>query len=129
MNTVLWILQLLLAAAFLAFGGMKLGLSDAALAAKLGWVASVPSWLPRFIGVAEVLGAIGLVLPAATRIAPWFTPLASASLASITLLAVVVHFARNEGALGTPAAVLFLLCTVLTAGRWWLVPITARPSP
>src|SRR3954469_22415535 len=105
MNTVLWILQLLLAAAFLAFGGMKLGLSDAALAAKLGWVASVPSWLPRFIGVAEVLGAIGLVLPAGTRIAPRVTPPASASLASVTLLAVVVHFARNEGALGTPAAV------------------------
>jgi hypothetical protein len=46
MNTALWILQFLLAAAFLAFGGMKLGLSEAALGAKLGWVASAPKWLP-----------------------------------------------------------------------------------
>jgi hypothetical protein len=128
MNTALWILQGLLAAAFLAFGGMKLGLSEAALAAKLGWIASTPKWLPRFIGAAEVLGAIGLVLPAATRIAPWFTPLASASLATVTLLAVVVHFARNEGALAAPAAVLCLLCIALAAGRVWLVPIASRLS-
>lgn len=126
MNTALWILEVLLAGAFLAFGGMKLGLSEAALAAKLGWVASVPIWLPRFIGAAEVLGAIGLVLPAATRIAPWFTPLAGASLATVTLLGVVVHLTRNEGALAAPAAVLCLLCAALAAGRLWLVPIAAR---
>lgn len=129
MNTVLWILQLLLATAFLAFGGMKVGLSDAALAAKLGWVASVPRWLPRFIGAAEVLGALGLVLPAATRVAPGLTPLASASLATVTLLAVLVHVARNEAAAGAPAAVLCLLCAALAAGRWWLAPIAARSSP
>jgi len=129
MNTVLWILQFLLAAAFIAFGGMKLGLSQAALGAKLAWVASAPNWLPRFIGAAEVLGALGLVLPAVTRIAPWVTPLASASLATVTLLAVALHFARNEEALGAPAAVLCLLCAGLAAGRMWLVPIASRLSP
>ena len=105
---------------------MKLGLSEAALAAKLGWVASAPKWLPRFIGAAEVLGAIGLVVPAATRIAPWFTPLASASLAIVTLLAVIVHLGRNEAALGAPAAVLCLICTGLAAGRFCLLPIASR---
>ena len=67
MNAALWILQIFLAVAFFAFGGMKLGLSEAALAAKLGWVASAPKWLPSFIGATEVLGAIGRFTRRTTR--------------------------------------------------------------
>jgi hypothetical protein len=121
-NTLLWVLQSLLAAAFLASAGMKLGLPHDALAGKLPWVSSVPVWLPRFIGVAEFLGSLGLILPAATRVLPWLTPLAAASLALLGLLALGVHLARHEPALGLPAAVLCLLCALVAGGRAWFVP-------
>jgi uncharacterized membrane protein YphA (DoxX/SURF4 family) len=128
MNVFLWILQAVLAAAFLGAGLMKLTQPKDKLREKMGWVDDFSDNAVKGIGAAEVLGAIGLVLPAATRIAPWLTPLASASLATVTLLAVVVHLARNEGALGAPAAVLGVLCAAVAAGRFWLAPIGAGPS-
>src|SRR5258706_15384255 len=74
MNVALWIVQGLLAALFLFAGGAKLVLP---LDQMTGPVA-LPGWFLRFIGVAEVLGAFGLVLPGLLRIRPGLTPLAAA---------------------------------------------------
>ena len=60
------------------------------------WIAALPPALVRFIGFAELAAALGLVLPAATRILPWLTPVAAVGLALIMLLAIPFHIARGE---------------------------------
>jgi uncharacterized membrane protein len=116
-NAVLWGLQALLACVFLAVGGMHLATPMATLADKMPWVADAPRWLPRFIGAMEVLGALGLTVPAATGIAPWLTALAAAALAAMMLLATVMHLLRAETSNGVPSVVLFLLCSLVAFAR------------
>ena len=77
----MWALQVLLALAFLGSGPSKVIQPYATLAARMVWVSDVPEPLVRFIGAAELLGAVGLLLPAGTRVLPWLTPLAAAGLA------------------------------------------------
>src|SRR6266576_4426821 len=86
MNVVLWIVQGLLAALFLFAGGAKLVLP---LDQMTGPVA-LPGWFLRFLGVAEVLGALGLILPGLLRIRPGLTPLAAAGLVIIMIGATVI---------------------------------------
>ena len=80
----LWIAQGLLAAVFLMSGFMKVSAPVDTLQAQMPWVAGSLGGLVRFIGVAELLGAIGVVLPALTRIKPMLTPLAASGLAVVT---------------------------------------------
>jgi hypothetical protein len=80
----------------------------------------------RFIGVAEVLGGLGLILPAATRILPWLTPVAAAGLALDMLLATLVHLVRGEVGLVVVPLLLGLLAALVAYGRWRVVPILAR---
>lgn len=127
MNVALWIVQALLALGFLATGGMKLFLSvDELVANQIAFVTSVPIELVRFIGLAEVLGALGLILPAALKIQPKLTPIAAALLTFVMVLAVGVHLIL--GHLATlPAPIVFgLLAGFVAWGRWFKVPITAR---
>ena len=126
MRYVLWVLQVLLGLAFLAAGGMKLILPYAELAQQMAWVSDVPEWLVRFIGVAEVLGGLGLILPAATRILPWLTPLAAAGLALDMLFATLFHLVRGEVGVGVVPLLLGLLAALIAYGRWRMVPILAR---
>src|SRR5215204_3826601 len=87
LHVALWIVQLLLFVFFL-MAGINHGLKPIAEAAKLApWITDVPVGLARFIGIAEITGAIGVLLPAATRVMPGLTPLAAAGLAVIMLLA------------------------------------------
>lgn len=120
MNLLLWTLQGLLALAFLYSGGAKSTLPAARLVA-LGQtgVADLPRYLIRFIGVSEVLGALGLVLPWASGICPVLTPLAAAALGLIMLPAAAAHYARREywTMLHTNAVVL-VLCAVVAYGRF-----------
>jgi hypothetical protein len=117
MNIALWIAQALLAFAFLGSGGLKLFAYDKykAMSEKNG-----PSDLSRglvtFIGVAELFGAIGAVLPMAAGIDPWLSPISAAGLGMVMLLAVVYHLRRHE----SPAApaVLMLLALFVTVGRF-----------
>ena len=95
LNVVLWIIQVLLALLFGFAGMMKLVTPIAELAKNAEWITSSPG-LVRFIGVSEVAGALGLLLPALTRIMPKLTPLAAAGLAVIMLLASAFHVARGE---------------------------------
>src|SRR5262245_22830625 len=82
----LWTVQVLLAIAFGMAGVMKATQPIEVLAAQMVWPGDVPSALVRFIGVSELLGGIGLVLPAATRIQPRLTPLAAVGLVVVMIL-------------------------------------------
>src|SRR5436309_149305 len=96
-NLVFWILQGLLALAFLGFGvGHILNYDQMATQPRTGWVTAVGRDRLRIIGVLEVLGAIGLVLPAVTGVLPWLVPVAAACLALLMAFAVVFH-ARRAG--------------------------------
>src|SRR5512141_1437547 len=86
MNIALWIIQALLAALFLFTGGMKLITPIEEMTKQI----AMPGWFLRFIGVAEVLGAIGLILPWLLRIRPALTPLAAAGLSVIMTGATVL---------------------------------------
>ncbi len=123
MNLTLWILQVLLALAFLASGLPKIILPMPAILRRVAWASAVPPWLIRFIGVSEVLGAIGLILPAVTGIAPWLTIAAAVGLILAMLSATVFHIRRAEFAGMTPSVVLLLLALVIAFGRWKLAVI------
>jgi len=94
MNIFLWILQAVLAAAFLGAGLMKLSQPKSKLQENMGWVEDFSDNAVKGIGAAEVLGAIGLILPAATGIAVILTPIAAAALAVTMVGAVIVHIKR-----------------------------------
>jgi putative oxidoreductase len=122
MKYALWIVQGLLALAFLLAGLMKLTQPMDVLAASMGWPVALPALLVRFIGLAELLGAIGLILPALTRIRPGLVPLAAAGLTLIILLATLFHVSRGEGAMTPVNLVLGALAAFVAYGRGRLLP-------
>lgn len=95
MHVGLWIAQVLLALAFGMAGTMKTFTPIDELAKSMTWVASAP-FLPRLIGPAELAGALGMILPAATRVRPGLTPLAALGLSIIMVLAAGMHVLRGE---------------------------------
>ena len=127
-NTWLWIVQGLLAALFLFAGGMKLVLPPEALKGPF----ELPVGFIRFIGVAEVLGAIGLIVPWLTRIRPVLTPLAASGLVVIMIGATVLTaVAISVAAAGLPAVV-GSLAIVVARARWTstaqrVTPFAPRP--
>jgi putative oxidoreductase len=96
LHIALWVVQALLALAFGSAGLMKITQPLPALVEKMVWPGAVPEALVRFIGTAELLGALGLILPAAFRIKPILTPLAGLGLATIMILAALFHLSRGE---------------------------------
>jgi hypothetical protein len=122
MTRALWIAQGLLAALFLWAGGIKLVLPLDQMAGPV----PLPGWLLRFIGVAEVLGAIGLILPGLLRIRPGLTPLAAAGLVVIMIGATVIGLAGDSAVLALLPAGVGLVAAFVAYGRWRLSPITAR---
>ncbi len=128
MHVALWIVQSLLALAFAGAGATKLFTPIAELATKGmgGWVVDSPDALIRFIGASEVLGAIGLIAPAATRIAPKLTPAAAAALALVMVLAAGTHASYGEYTAVVPNVVIGGLAAFVAWGRLVRHPITAR---
>ena len=123
----LWVAQALLALFYLYAGYNKLSQPIEALAAmNMGFVLVVPELLTRFIGLAEVLGAAGLILPAATRIMPRLTPLAALGLSAIQMLAIGFHVSRGEFAVLPLNVVLLALSLFVLWGRERKAPISAR---
>jgi len=90
---------------------------------SLPWVKDVPHGLTTFIGIVELLGGLGLLLPAISGILPWLTPLAGAGLALIMLLAVGFHVSRREGQAIGMTAVLLILAAFVAYGRFLIVPL------
>jgi uncharacterized membrane protein YphA (DoxX/SURF4 family) len=100
MNVVLWIIAGLLAAAFAGAGLMKLAQPRAKLAASgMAWTEDFSDGQVKGIGTVEVLGALGLILPAALGIAEILTPLAAAGLALTMVGAAITHLRRHEGSM------------------------------
>jgi putative oxidoreductase len=124
----LWIVQVLLALAFLAAGFMKLTMPVDQLAQNIVWVSDVPVWLLRFIGLAELTGGLGLVLPALTRIQPQLTPLAGTGLALVQILAIGFHLIRGEFSYTVVNMVLLALVAFVAYGRWQIAPIAPRSA-
>lgn len=125
MNIALWIAQVLLAVAFGMAGFMKLVSPIDDLARNMAWVYEARA-LVRFIGAAELLGALGLILPAAMRIKPWFTPLAAVALGVVMLLAMGFHATRGEFEALPVNLALGGIATFIAWGRWKKVPIAPR---
>src|SRR6188508_1867278 len=94
--------------------------------ARAPWVASLPVALVRFIGLAELAGALGLLLPAATRIRPALTPLAATGLATMMVLAIPFHLVRGESSAIAINLVLGALAAFVAWGRTRRVRIPAR---
>ncbi|GAA4623563.1 DoxX family protein [Cellulomonas oligotrophica] len=117
MHVALWVVQALLALAFLAAGGMKLTRPKDALATALPWSASWSTPALRALGAVEVLGALGLVLPGLTGIATVLTPVAAVGLAVTMAGAVVLHLRRGETSGAAPSLVLLLLAALVAWGR------------
>ena len=121
MTYALWIVQGLLALLFLFAGGMKLVLPLEELTGPMP--VPLPGLFLRFIGVAEVLGAIGLILPGLLRIRPGLTPLAAAGLVIIMIGATVITLAGGDVALALIPLVVGLLAAFVAYGRWRLAPL------
>jgi hypothetical protein len=124
MHIALWIVQVLLALLFLFAGGMKLILP----LDKLTGPVELPGWFTRFIGVCEVLGGLGLILPSFLRIQPWLTPLAALGLVLIMIGAVVVPLVGGMIGVAVLSLVVGLLAAFVAYGRWRLAPIPPRAA-
>ncbi|MBX3002534.1 MAG: DoxX family protein [Anaerolineales bacterium] len=121
MATVLWIVQALLGLMFIGAGAMHAFQAETmAKQPPMAWLAAVPKPLMTFIGLAEIAGGLGLLLPMPTGIAPWLTPLAAALLAVVMLAAIVFHLRRKEYPNIGINVVLLLLAALVAWGRWGL---------
>jgi uncharacterized membrane protein YphA (DoxX/SURF4 family) len=122
MNVVLWLVQILLALVFAIAGVMKLTQPKEKLAAQLHWVEDFSQGRVRTIGLLELLGAIGLILPALTAILPIFTPLAALGLVLLMLGAMLTHLRRKEYPLISINLALLALAVIVVYGRFVAVP-------
>jgi DoxX-like family len=118
MTYALWIIQGLLALLFLVAGGMKLILPLEALTQQV----PLPGWFLRFIAVAELLGAIGLILPGLLGIRPGLTPLAAAGLVIIMIGATALTLTTVDVASALMPLVVGLMAAFVAYGRWRLAP-------
>lgn len=124
MNILLWVLQVLMALVFLAHGLMLL-FPPASLVAEINANLGI---LRYVIGVAEVLGGIGLVIPGITRILPQLVPTAAAGLTIIMIGATVYHIRRGEVSGTITTAILLAIVAYLAYARWKVRPIPTRPA-
>ena len=123
MNILLWILQALLAAVFAAHGWMLVSPPPELLPIiNEQWGVG----LPLFLGVAEIAGAIGILLPAISRRMPWLTQVTAACLAFVVASATVLHLVRAEYSSAVITAILFVIAAFVAYARWRVRPITER---
>ena len=124
MNILLWIIQILLALLFIFAGGMKLVVpTDLLMAQAPPGSTQFPSWFMKFIGLVELLGGLGLILPGIFRRNQQLTPLAAAGLVIVMIGAVAISV-KDHGiqAVVTPLIV-GLLCAFVAYGRWKMKPL------
>jgi uncharacterized membrane protein YphA (DoxX/SURF4 family) len=117
-NIVLWVLQILLALVFVGAGLAKLTQPREKLRATMAWVDDVPPGVIKLAGAAEVVGAVGLVLPWWTGTVPVLTPLAAVGLIVVMIGAAITHARRSEWPMVAGNLVLLALCAVVAIGRF-----------
>jgi hypothetical protein len=117
-NVFLWIVQAILAAIFAMSGLVKAIQPKDKLAGKYPWMRAISPAMVRFIGVMELLGAIGLVVPAAAGVASVLTPIAGTGLAVMMVLAAAMHIRRKEPSGVAVTAILFVLVALVAWGRF-----------
>lgn len=126
LTLALWVAQILLALFYGGVGAMKAFSPMDALGQMLPYAADMPTFV-RFIGTMELLGAIGLILPALTRILPWLTPAAAAGLSFVQVSAIVFHATRGEtGETIIMNLVLLALSLFILWGRTKARPVAPR---
>lgn len=118
MTVFLWILQILLALALLAAGGGKLAKPYEQTAEAMPWARRFSAGQVKTIAALEVLAGLGLILPAATGIAPVLTPLAATGTALIMIGAIVTHARGKEWSQIGPGVVLLVIAAVIAWGRF-----------
>lgn len=123
MNILLWVLQVLLAAAFFAHGWLFLA-PPPEIAALMN--ASLPRWFQLFLGVAEIAAALGLTLPGLTRILPWLVPWAAVGIMIVMVSATVYHVARAEMSSAAITLLLLAMATFVAYMRHRVMPIRER---
>jgi putative oxidoreductase len=126
LHIALWVFQVLLGAMFTMAGFGKTFTPLNELSGQMTWVTAVPEGLVRFIGVSELLGGLGLLLPSILRIKPVLTPLAAAGLAVIMVLAAIFHLTRGEFPGIGVNLVIAALALFVAWGRYKKAPIQAR---
>lgn len=123
MNIVLWVLQVLLAATFVAHGLLLLT-PPPEIAAQMN--TALPRWFQLSLGVAEVLAAVGLTLPALTRIMPWLVTWSAGGIMIVMVSATIYHVARGEMSSAAITLVLLATATFVAYTRYRIMPIRAR---
>ena len=124
MNILLWILQCLLALLFIFSGAMKFVMPVEEMNRQAPVV--LPGLFLHFIGICEILGGFGLILPSLLRIKPGLTPLAATGLAIITIGATVITMRGGMVAMVVLPLTTALLCIFVAYGRWRVRPITGK---
>ena len=126
MTYVLWTIQVLLALLFLFAGSMKWIQPIEEMTKQ---VPNMPGWFLRFIGLAEMLGGLGLLLPGLLRIRPGLTPLAAVGLVIIMIGGTVVTVMIGGGAMALIPLVVGILAAFVAYGRWRLAPLGGASRP
>ena len=124
MNVVLWIVQVLLAALFIFAGAMKFIMPIEEMLKQMP--VAMSGWFLRFIGVAELAGGLGMILPGLLRIKPWLTPLAACGLVIIMIGATVITMMSGDIKSALMPLVVGLLAAFVAYGRGKLVPLADR---
>jgi len=122
MGIALWVVQVLVAVAFLGAGATKLSQPKEKLLKNMAWVEDFSQRTVRLIGALEVLGAIGVVVPALTGVLPWLTPLAALGLVLLMIGAALTHLRRTEYGYIAMNAVLLVLAAFVVYGRYFVLP-------
>ena len=124
MNIALWIVQALLALTYFFTGFMKVFMLAKAKE-QLTWPNRHPDNFTRLIGLAEMLGALGLILPILTGILPWLTPLAAVCLVVVQILAIVTEHLPHKEYQALPGNIVLLLLALFVAlGMFGLFPVS-----
>jgi uncharacterized membrane protein YphA (DoxX/SURF4 family) len=123
MNLMLWVAQVLLAVAFFAHGWLFLS-PPPEIAEQMN--ASLPRWFQLFVGVAEVMAAVGLTVPGLTRIMPWLVAWAAGGIMIVTASATAFHLVRGETSSAVTTLLLLAMATFVAYMRHRVLPIAGR---
>jgi uncharacterized membrane protein YphA (DoxX/SURF4 family) len=124
----LWVAQILLCVVYGASGAMNSSMSvESLMTMGMTHAGALPYWLLRFLGISELAGSVGIILPALTRIKPYLTPLAALGFTAIQVLAIGFHIERGEFAKMAPINLaLIALSLFVLWGRIKKAPISPR---